>query len=244
MQHYQVASAGKVAILCRHQHSARLIADNLELTHRLIEDSPFNNTSAAEANLFSDLLRLRYDLQMTAEELIDRAKLPRLAPRERRATRRAILNCRSCLESHLVQTVLDAARCLLGHQPSADSEIELAGVCGDVNKLRWFQRADDAAIQIMTLHKAKGLEFDLVFHADLYDHVIPTRLYPPGTYGQVIFQDEIQCLNLHYVGITRAIKACVLMTSSLRFNTRGEVKNGAPSQFIGRNGAIAIPLTW
>src|SRR5690606_20390753 len=73
MQHYQVASAGKVAILCRHQHSARLIADNLELTHRLIEDSPFNNTSAAEANLFSDLLRLRYDLQMTAEELIDRA---------------------------------------------------------------------------------------------------------------------------------------------------------------------------
>jgi DNA helicase-2/ATP-dependent DNA helicase PcrA len=244
MQYYQVASAEKVAILCRHQHSARLISDNLELTHRLIEDTPFESTLAAEASLFSDLLRLRYDPEMTAEALIDRANLPKLATYKRRAVRSAILSCRSCLECHLVQAVVDAATYLLGHQPSADGAMELGVICGDANKLRWFQRSDDAAIQIMTLHKAKGLEFDLVFHADLYDHVIPTRQYPPGTFGQVIFQDEIQCLNLHYVGITRAIKACVLITSSFRFNTRGEVKNGAPSQFIGRNGANAIPLTW
>ncbi|MDH0798010.1 ATP-dependent helicase [Pseudomonas carnis] len=244
MRHYQVASADKVAILCRHQHSARLIADNLELTHRLIEDSPFKATLAAEASIFSDLLRLRYDPRMTAEALIDRANLPKLATHERRAVRRAILSCRSCLECHLVQTVVDAATCLLGHQPSADGAMELGVICGDADKLRWFQRPDDAAIQIMTLHKAKGLEFDLVFHTDLYDHVIPTRQYPPGTFGQVIFQDEIQCLNLHYVGITRAIKACVLMTSSFRLNARGEVKVGEPSQFIGRNGANAIALNW
>lgn len=244
LQYYQVASADRVAILCRHQHSARLIADNLELTYRLVEDSPFEATLAAEASLFSDLLRLRHDPQMTAEALIDRASLPKLATHERRAARRAILSCRSCLECHLVQTVVDAATYLLGHQPSANGLMELGVICGDADKLRWFQRSDDAAIQIMTLHKAKGLEFDLVFHADLYDHVIPTRLYPPGSYGQVIFQNETQCLNLHYVGITRAIKACVLMTSSFRINTQGEVKNGALSQFIGRNGANAIPLAW
>lgn len=244
MQHYQVASADKVAILCRHQHSARLIADNLGLTHRLIEDNPFKSTPATEASLFSDLLLLRYDLHMTAEELIDRANFPRHATRERRAVRSAILNCRSCLEHQMVQTVLDAATSLLGHPPSADGRMELAAICGDANKLRWFQRTGDAAIQIMTLHKAKGLEFDLVFHTDLYDHVIPTRIYPQNTHGQVIFQDEIQCLNLHYVGITRAIKACVLMTSNRRVNTRGEIKNGTPSQFIGRHGTNAIPLTW
>lgn len=244
MQHYQVASADKVAILCRHQHSARMIADNLELSHRLVEDSPFKATLAAEASLLADLLRLRYDSQMTAESLIDRASLPKLTIHERRAVRRAILSCRSCLECHLVQTVVHAATYLLGHQPSVEGALELAAICGDANSLNWFQRSDDAAIQIMTLHKAKGLEFDLVFHADLYDHVIPTRLYPPGPFGQVVFQDEIQCLNLHYVGITRAIKACVLMTSSLRFNTKGEVKQGTPSQFIGRNGANALPLAW
>jgi len=244
MQYYQVASADKVAILCRHQHSARLIADNLGLAHHLVVESPFETTPGAEANLFSDLLRLRYDPQMTAEALIDRASLLKLAPHERRALRRAVLSCRSCLDCDLVETVLNAATCLLGHQPSADGAMELVVVCGDADKLRWFQSPDHDAIQIMTLHKAKGLEFDLVFHADLYDHVIPTRRYPPGTYGQVIFENEIQCLNLHYVGVTRAVKACVLMTSNFRINGQGAVKNGAPSQFIDRNGANAMPIFW
>lgn len=244
MQQYQVVSADKVAILCRHQHSARLIADNLGLAHNLVEESPFKTAPGAEASLFSDLLRLRYDPQMTAEALIDRASLLKLAPHERRALRRAVLSCRSCLDCDQVQTVLNAATCLLGHQPSADGAMELGVVCGDVDKLRWFQSPDHDAIQIMTLHKAKGLEFDLVFHADLYDHVIPTRRYPPGTYGQLIFENEIQCLNLHYVGVTRAVKACVLMTSNFRINGQGAVKNGAPSQFIGRNGANATPIFW
>ncbi|MGN4936424.1 UvrD-helicase domain-containing protein [Aeromonas rivipollensis] len=244
MQHYQVVSADKVAILCRHQHSARLIADNLGLAHHLAEESPFKTTPGAEASLFSDLLKLRYDPQMTAEALIERAGLLKLTPQERRVLRRALFSCRSCLDSDLVATILDAATGLLGQRPSTDGAMELEIVCGDADKLRWFQSPTRDAIQLMTLHKAKGLEFDLVFHADLYDHVIPTRRYPPGTYGQVIFENEIQCLNLHYVGVTRAVKACVLMTSNYRINGQGAVKNGAISQFIGRNGANATPIFW
>lgn len=244
MCHYQVASSDRVAILCRHQHSARMIAEHLGLAHHLVKESPFETAPSTEASLFSDLLRLRYDLQLTAEALIERAGALKLAPQERRALRRALLSCRSCLDSNLVATVLDAATRLLGQQPSPDGVMELGAVCGDADKLRWFQSPSRDAVQIMTLHKAKGLEFDLVFHADLYDHVIPTRLYPPKTFGQVIFQNEIQCLNLHYVGVTRAVKACVLMTSTFRINRQGEVKNGAPSQLIGRNGASAAPILW
>lgn len=244
MRHYQVESAGRVAILCRHQHSARLIAEYLGVAHHLVEESPFKTAPSAEASLFSDLLRLRYDQRLTAEALIERSGALKPAPKERRALRRALLSCRSCLEDDLVTTVLDAATRLMGQQPSPIGAMELGAVCGDAGKLRWFQCPSRDAVQIMTLHKAKGLEFDLVFHADLYDHVIPTRLYPPGTFGQVIFENEIQCLNLHYVGVTRAVKACVLMTSTFRINRKGEVKNGAPSQFIGRNGANATPIFW
>lgn len=244
IRNFQVASANKVAILCRHQHSARLIADYLGLAHHLVEESPFEAAPAAEASLFSDLLRLRYDQQLTAEALIERPGMPKLSSKERRAIRRTLLSCRSCLDSDLVATVLSAATYLLGQPPSADGVMVLGGVCGDPDKLRRFQRPSRDAVQIMTLHKAKGLEFDLVFHADLYDHVIPTRLYPPGTFGQVIFENEVQCLNLHYVGITRAVKACVLMTSNFRINGQGALKSGAPSQFIGRNGANAAPIFW
>jgi len=57
----------------------------------------------------------------------------------------------------------------------------------------------------MTLHKSKGLEFDVVLHLDLYDWVSPIREYVKGSYN-VVFQNEQQCLNLHYVGVTRARK--------------------------------------
>ncbi|PMR72393.1 3'-5' exonuclease, partial [Billgrantia endophytica] len=154
-----------------------------------------------------------------------------------------LLSCRSCLDCDLVATVLDAATRLLGQPPSAEGAMDLGVVCGDPDKLRWFHSPSPDAVQIMTLHKAKGLEFDLIFHVDLYDHVIPKRTYPSGQYG-VFFEDEIQCLNLHYVGVTRAVKACVLMTSIFRINGQGAVKKGAPSQFIGRHGAEATPINW
>jgi DNA helicase-2/ATP-dependent DNA helicase PcrA len=244
MGHYGVPSADKVAVLCRHQHSARLIADGLGLASHLVEDRPFNGAPVGEASLFSDLLRLRCDLILTAEALIDQVVRLKLSPKQRREVRRKVLDCRSCPDQDLADVVLRASESLLGEKPSVEGELELRAICGDVAKLRWFKSPPSDAVQIMTLHKAKGLEFDLVFHADLYDHVIPARLYPPGTYGQLIYENEIQCLNLHYVGITRAVQACVLMTSNSRINGQGAVKGGAPSQFIGRHGTNALPIAW
>lgn len=243
MRFYQIAAASRVAVLCRHQHSARLIADHIGLSHHLVEENPFQAAPATEASLFSDLLRLRFDSNLTAEALIERSGATKLAANERRALRRAILSCRSCLDYELVAVALNAATCLMRQPLSAEGTAELTVVCEDPDKLRRLQSSSLDAIQIMTLHKAKGLEFDLVFHVDLYDHVLPKRTYPRGQYG-VFFEHEIQCLNLHYVGVTRAVKACVLMTSNLRVNGQGEVKNGAPSQFIGRNGANAMPIDW
>ena len=244
MAYYQVALASRVAIFCRHQHSARLIAAHLTINYDLAEDSPFETTPSVEASLFTDLLRLRYDPQLTVEPLIERVGRLNLTRLDRSALRRALLRCRTCAETDLVASLLDATTRLIGQPLSSTGATELQSVCGNASKLRCFHSPNRDAVQIMTLHKAKGLEFDLVFHADLYDHVIPTRSYPPNTYGQVFFENETQCLNLHYVGITRAIEACVLMTSTSRINGKGEVKVGAPSQFIGRNGVSAVPITW
>lgn len=93
----------------------------------------------------------------------------------------------------------------------------------------------DDEVQIMTLHKSKGLEFDVVIHLDLYDWVLPAREYVKGSYD-VIFQNEQQCLNLHYVGVTRARKGVILMHSTKRYNAKRELKTGNPSQFLTRPG--------
>lgn len=244
MSHYQVTSADRVAILCRNQYSARLIADHLELVYHLVEENPFEAVRGPETRLFADLLRLRYDQELTTEPLIERYRPIKPSLVERRALRQALFRCRTCPDGELVSSVMYAATCLLGQSPSSTASMALMSVGGDASKLRWFCSPSSRAVQIMTLHKAKGLEFDLVFHADLYDHVIPKRLYPPGKFGQVIFENEKQCLNLHYVGVTRAVKACVLMTSTLRITKNGEVKGAAPSQLIGRYGTNAMPILW
>ena len=82
----------------------------------------------------------------------------------------------------------------------------------------------------MTLHKSKGLEFNIVFHMDMYKWVIPNE------YGTD--EDKIQDLNLHYVGITRAIDVCYIMTGSKRYNSKGICMEAVPSQFLEKKGLV------
>ena len=89
--------------------------------------------------------------------------------------------------------------------------------------LNSFKPASDDELQIMTLHKSKGPEFDLVFHLDLYKYIMLKY--------KATASDWIQDLNLHYVGITRAKKCCVLCLSTQRHNDSG-IRDAEPSDFL------------
>lgn len=87
--------------------------------------------------------------------------------------------------------------------------------------------AADNEINIMTLHKSKGLEFNIVFHMDMYKYIISDE-YPDET---------TQLLNLHYVGITRAIDACYIMNGSKRFSSNKDAfVSACPSSFLDFSG--------
>ena len=88
-------------------------------------------------------------------------------------------------------------------------------------------------VVIMTLHKAKGLEFDVVYHLNMNEFEIPFKKFENRV---AIYPDEEQDLDLHYVGITRARKLCVLITNTTRHNRFDEAKNSDPSVFLSRNG--------
>lgn len=83
----------------------------------------------------------------------------------------------------------------------------------------------------MTLHKSKGLEFNIVFHMDLYRWILPNE------YGDAAAQ--MQDLNLHYVGITRAIDVCYLMNGSMRYRSKqGDFVKAEPSPFFSKPGLV------
>ena len=56
----------------------------------------------------------------------------------------------------------------------------------------------------MTLHKSKGLEFDIVYHLNMNEFEIPFKQYKNGV---ACYPNEAQDLDLHYVGtVVKRIK--------------------------------------
>lgn len=95
-------------------------------------------------------------------------------------------------------------------------------------------------IQVMTLHKSKGLEFDVVFHLNMSDWELPYKQIEHGDFNNPKYPNWEQDLNLHYVGITRARKVCYLVRGTQRTNSYDCLKNARDSEFLGINGLESL----
>ena len=84
--------------------------------------------------------------------------------------------------------------------------------------------ADEDAVQMMTLHSAKGLEFPLVFMVGMEEGLFPHKM--SSDEGRL--EEE---RRLAYVGITRAMQQLYLCHAEVR-RLYGEEKYTQPSRFI------------
>nr|WP_295372121.1 UvrD-helicase domain-containing protein [uncultured Sphingosinicella sp.] len=86
---------------------------------------------------------------------------------------------------------------------------------------------DEAKVTIMTIHAAKGLEFDTVFLAGWEEGVFPSqRSLDEG--GNASLEEE---RRLAYVAITRARRKCVIMHAANR-RIYGQWTSSIPSRFV------------
>ena len=131
------------------------------------------------------------------------------------------------------------------HARSVEALTLLETSIGDDLSL-YFEPAKNDEVQVMTIHKAKGLEFDIVFHLDLYEWAFPAkRPGPKNDFDNPEFLSIDQDVHLHYVGITRAKKACFLCTSTKRVKENWkikklEIKNGSRSEFLKVSHLISL----
>jgi DNA helicase-2/ATP-dependent DNA helicase PcrA len=87
---------------------------------------------------------------------------------------------------------------------------------------------DDAKVTIMTMHAAKGLEFDQVFLPGWEEGVFPSqRSLDEG--GLASLEEE---RRLAYVAITRARKRCTILHAANR-RIYGQWNSSIPSRFVG-----------
>jgi ATP-dependent DNA helicase Rep len=106
---------------------------------------------------------------------------------------------------------------------------DLAGVVAHLGLLDLIGRRDDAAsasdeVQLMTLHAAKGLEFDHVFLVGVEENLLPHR----SSLENGSLEEERRLL---YVGITRARRSLTLSYCAAR-KSRGEMAVCQPSRFL------------
>ena len=89
-------------------------------------------------------------------------------------------------------------------------------------------RADEAKVTIMTIHAAKGLEFDTVFLAGWEEGLFPSqRALDEG--GTASLEEE---RRLAYVAITRARRRAVIIHAANR-RIYGQWTSSIPSRFVG-----------
>ena len=86
-------------------------------------------------------------------------------------------------------------------------------------------RREGDAVQLSTLHAAKGLEFDAVFLVGLEDGLLPLRRESSEQ------ADEEEERRLAYVGMTRARRRLFLTAARVR-RVNGQLLSGRPSPFL------------
>ena len=234
---YGVEKNCEIGILVRGDVGGSLIDTALRTKHRYFAGHPLEKHFSLWATLFCRLLAYRFDESITAQEIVDGSSAI-LSGSGFKGVKTIIRQLRILEQSELADPIVAIAEVLIPNGRSEEA-IHLLDDSLTDDLASSFAPADDDEVQIMNLHKAKGLEFDVVFHLDLYEWILPAKR--PGKnndFDNPVYRSWEQDTKLHYVGITRARKACFLCTSTRRgardFNTGEPVtRNGNPSEFFG-----------
>ncbi|MDD3429601.1 MAG: 3'-5' exonuclease [Oscillospiraceae bacterium] len=108
-----------------------------------------------------------------------------------------------------------------GEEATLQGFLEEVALISDIDS---YDAGADVVI-LMTMHAAKGLEFDYVFIVGLEDGIFPSEM---ARYNEEDLEEE---RRLCYVGITRAKKELYLSSAAQRM-LFGQTKRNRPSRFL------------
>ena len=142
------------------------------------------------------LLEFKFDKSMLVDDIVNLYNPAGDIRRDRlKALRDAVKSVRTVALEDLADTLLAASQLLLDI-PATKFEVNaLRKIINDPELLNQYLPATDDQVQCMTLHKSKGLEFDIVIHLDLVEWVFPKRV-PGANYNDRVYPDLEQDLNL------------------------------------------------
>lgn len=235
MTNLGIEELSEVAILTRGNYFLGLLQTHLSIPAKFYKDDALSAIASPGARLLAELLHFTFDARRLAEQILTDFNLPKLTTKNLKKIRSSILGLRDLPMAELAAAIHQTASAIIDLPEGGREMTALKEVFASPDTLQQYQERSVDKVQVMTLHKSKGLEFDLVIHLDLYDWVFPYREYT-GNFDDHVYPNWDQDLNLHYVGITRAKRYCILLTSTKRINSLGQIKNATPSPFYNIEG--------
>jgi len=238
----KIKDMSQVAILVKKRTFQELLNNKLTIPHRLIETTVLDRDMNPRSRLYAELLQFYFDPKMSIFSVIDEFEdYENLTLKERQRLMTLVDLIREVKENEMQMKLPilfpKMAKILIPQYPHGHSMKHLTSVLNDQNLLNTYRPLSEKEVVLMTLHKSKGLEFDVVFHLNMNEWELPGK--KPGANGDFNHPEYVnyeQDLDLHYVGITRARKVCFLISSSRRTNTKGTLSKANPSEFLNLNG--------
>lgn len=239
MDEYRVDEMRKVALIgCKNKTLDRF-ANFMNLPHKRFSNTPLDKGFSKWNRVLSDLLTEYYDPLHFSGRFVD-DHLGSFAKPEKRERGKALLDEYFSLSDDKLVNKIDLALSIAklcepeAYNPAAVEAYK--AVVGNLELLRnGFKPASPHEVNILTYHKAKGLEYDIVFCLETYKYVIS-----PYKSKNLAYDPEEQAKSVHYVGITRAKKVCYILLGSLRHNSEGVVFKVYPSELISMPGLASM----
>lgn len=229
---YGVTHNNEIAILCRGNGTIGFLDKVLKTPHKIFADTALDKDTSDWCRLFRDILVSCFDDNVYAVDYVDELFSEETEPKKYRQALhlcREIFSCTPETISTAEDRFISLAEIIYPRGDSDNARALLHNILSNADMVQSYVPATGREINIMTLHKSKGLEFNVVFHMDMYKYIISDDC------GNT---DEItQLLNLHYVGITRAIDVCYIMNGSKRYRSKfNDFISAYPSTFLNKPG--------
>lgn len=227
-----VTKNNQIAILVRGERTGDIISDNIKTKHVFFRKTPLDEDSSMQGLIFKELIiailgnkNEKYDMCSTYIDFeSERHRFNNIYSKLKELSIKG-------LSVETLDEIVEISYNFIQRDQKNDKSIQkLQAVLEKTEYLETYMPQDDELVQIMTLHKSKGLEFDVVFHLDLYKYIMPME-----DFNKAEYIDLDETINLHYVGITRAKKFCFLVSSDIRTKSNGEKAQGHESMLFNYN---------
>lgn len=236
---FSIEANNQIAILTRGNRTAEILNSRLNTRHRYFVSNELDINLNIWSAIFSNLLYFVFDVNykfidvveiFTSYDKFNITELKKLQIHKKKIEE--LRKDNPIKKEELQKEFINIAKIIAPALENKESIQLLDNVLDSELEINSYRPACAEELNIMTLHKSKGLEFDAIIHLDLYEWILPYKEVKDNDFNNPIYSNWSQDVNLHYVGLTRARKGCVLLSSTQRTNYKFELKNAKDSEFI------------